>query len=182
MKRVEDTNLPTELRPVGTTEVSLSSKGEVAALPVCRPVFTPWDGPPADFDYGKKLMLKYENEPCFAELVILRLLLKREWDGVWVETYGGTHYLRSMPKGWTLKSEHVSIPEDKEELLRKIWKAGKTTACFDVFARRGDSVLFCEAKHAKKDKLTRAQLRFIEGALACGILPDSLLIAEWDEI
>ena len=171
-------NLPVELEQTGTTEVSLAN-GVTVTLPVCRPVFSLWDGPPLDFDYGKKPILNYENEPCFAELVILQILVKGGWNGVWVETYGGTHYLRSMPKGWTLQSEHVLIPEDKEELLRKIWKTAKTTACFDVFVWKDDQVLFCEVKNAGKDKLTGAQVRFIEGALACGVLPNSLLIAEW---
>ena len=72
-----------------------------------------------NFDYGKKPVLNYKNEACFAELVILRILIEHGWDGVWVETYGGTHYLRTMPNEWKLKSEHVSIPANKEELLKK---------------------------------------------------------------
>ena len=171
-------NLPAELQQTGTTEISLEN-GVKVTLPVCNPIFSVWDGPPLDFDYGSKPVLSYENKPSFAEFVILQILIKDGWNGVWVETYGGTHYLRSMPKGWTLKSEHVSIPEDKEELLQKIWKTAKTTACFDVFAWKGGDVLFCEAKHSGKDKLTGAQTRFLKGALDCGVLPSSLLIAEW---
>jgi hypothetical protein len=40
-------------------------------------------------------------------------------------------------------------------------------------------VLFCEAKHSKKDKLTKPQHHFVEGALECGLSRDSLLIVEW---
>jgi len=81
--------------------------------------------------------------------------------------------------GRTLKSEHVSIPQDKEDLLQKIWKTAKTTACFDVLAWHGDRLIFFEAKRRGKDKLTSAQMRFIEGALACGVRATSLLIVEW---
>jgi hypothetical protein len=173
-----DMNTPEELRPTGTMDVTLPS-GTVVRLSICRPVFSKWEGAPLAFDYGGKPVLNYKDEACFAELVILRLLLENHWEGVWVETYGGAHFLRSMPQGWNLQSEHVEIPSDKHELLRRIWKAGKTTACFDVFAWRGDQVCFFEGKHAGKDRLTGAQLKFIEGALGCGILPEQLVIVEW---
>ena len=174
-------NIPKELQPTGTMDVLLPN-GRIAKLPVCHPVFSLWNGPPVNFDYGKKPVLNYKGEACFAELVILRMLLEHGWDGVWVETYGGTHYLRTMPNEWKLESGHVSIPKDKEELLRKIRKVAKTTACFDVFAWQDDQILFCEAKRKGKDKLTDAQIRFIEGALACGISSESFLIAEWTDM
>lgn len=173
--------LPGELQPTTEIDISLPS-GAVARLPVCRPVFSPWRGAPLGFDYGGKPPLNYDGEACFAELAILRILLKHGWSGAWVETFGGTHYLSSMPKKWSLRSEHVPIPADKEEKLKRIWKTAKTTACFDVFAWRGSEVLFCEAKHQGEDDLTDAQVRFIEGALARGIPPESLLIAEWTDV
>ncbi|MDO8514228.1 MAG: hypothetical protein Q7S50_01660 [bacterium] len=161
-------------------EIALPNGAKVS-LPLCHPYFPLWDGPTVSFDYGKKPVLDYNGEACFAELIILRLLCEHGWEGVWVETYGGTHYLRTMPTEWALKSEHVAIPEDKEELLRKIWNIAKTTSCFDVFVWHGDQVLFCEAKRVGKDSLTKAQLRFIEGALACGMVPEQLLIVEWTD-
>lgn len=171
-------DIPKELQPTGTMEVNLSN-GTTVLLPVCHPVFSLWSGPPVSFDYGKKPILDHKGEACFAELVILRILLDHGWDGVWVETYGGTHYLRTMPNEWKLGSEHVSIPADKEGLLRRIWKTARTTACFDVFAWRDGQILFCEAKRTGKDRLTAAQQKFIEGALACGVSPKELLIVEW---
>ena len=170
--------LPPELTPTETVAISLLD-GAAATLPLCRPVFNTWNGVPVSFDYGKKPILDYKGGACFAELVILRILMERGWNGVWVETYGGTHYLRTMPSEWALKSEHVSIPEDKEAILKKIWSMAKTTACFDVFAWNGEEILFCEAKRTGKDKLTDAQVRFIGGALESGVAPESLLIVEW---
>ena len=173
-------DMPKELEPTERMNVILPN-GSTITLPVCQPFFPAWNGSPIGFDYGSKPVLDHNGEPCFAELVILRLLIEHGWDGVWVETYGGTHFLRTMPREWNLESEHVLIPVDKERLLKTIWKAAKTSACFDVFVWRGDQVLFCEAKRVGKDRFTAAQVHFIEGALACGIPQESLIVVEWSE-
>ena len=142
--------------------------------------FDAWKGKTPEFDFGRKPILDFDGEACFAELGILRLFLKQGWEGAWVETYGGTHFLNSMPQSWSLKSEHVSIPIEKENILKKIWKAGNTRACFDVVVWKGDKMLFCEAKRIKKDRVNEAQKKFIQGALLCGIPLSSFLIIEWD--
>lgn len=159
--------------------ISLPS-GVQVSIPKYFLTFKPWDGKELEFDYGGKPILDSDGEACFAELAILRLFLNRGWNGAWIETYGGMHFLNSMPRGWSLKSEHISIPAGKEALIRKIWEAGKTRACFDVVVWHGGKTLFCEAKRLKKDRLTEAQQRFIQGALACGISASTLLIIEWD--
>lgn len=174
-------DFPIELQPTDKLEIRLSDN-TIVNLPVAHLIFPVWKGLPVNFDYGNKPILNYKGEACFAELAILRLLLDGGWDGVWVESYGGTHYLRSMPKAWNLQSEHISIPQDKEDLLQKIWKTAKTTACFDVLVWHDNQIVFFEAKRTGKDKLTSAQIRFIEGALACGVLPESLIITEWKEL
>ena len=170
--------LPTELQTAEVMQITLP-KGTVAQSPVCRPIFSPWTGARLDFDFGGKPALDYNQEVCFAELAILRIFLKHGWSGVWVEAFGGTHFLNAMPKSWSLRDGHVSIPAEKEAILKRIWQTGDTTACFDIFAWKDSEVLFCEAKRQGKDKLTDAQLRFVEGALACGIPLNSFLIAEW---
>jgi hypothetical protein len=170
--------LPPELQPTDVMQVTLP-RGTVAKLPLCRPVFSSWTGAPLNFDFGGKPAVNYNQEGCFAELAILRALLKHDWSGVWVEAFGGTHFLNAMPKSWSLRDGHVSIPPEKEAILKRIWQASGTTACFDVFAWKDSEVLFCEAKRQGKDNLTDGQVRFIEGALACGVPLNSLLIAEW---
>ncbi len=142
--------------------------------------FTARAGEKIGFDYGQKAIIDFEGEACFAELAILRMFLKNGWQGVWVEAYGGTHFLNSMPQGWSLKPEHISIPENKENLLKKIWHAGQTKACFDVVVWRDDQILFCEAKRSKKDRLTEAQKKFIQAAITCGIRLSALIIIEWE--
>ena len=169
------------LIPDGRVNVLLPSGGNVE-LPVFHPKFHLWKGPKIDFDFGGKPVIEYEGEPVFAELAILRMLIADGWDGVWVETYGGMHFLHDMPQDWKLAQQHVDIPTEKREMILQIQKAGGTIACFDVFAWKGDEILFCEAKNKGKDKLTSGQLKFIEGALSLGIPASSLLIAEWDFI
>jgi len=168
--------LPPELQPTDVMQVTLSSR-TVAQLPLCHPIFSPWTGAPLEFSFGSKPALNYNQEACF-ELAILRTLLKHGWSGVWVSAFGG-YFLNTMPKSWSLRDQQVSIPAEKEAILKHISQTGGTTACFDVFAWKDSEVLFCEAKRQGQDKLTDGQLRFIEGALACGIPLNSFLIAEW---
>ncbi|MFA6662477.1 MAG: hypothetical protein WCS56_05545 [Bacilli bacterium] len=153
--------------------------GVVVRLPVIRPKFKIWKGLQV-FDYGGKPLLDYKGEVCFAELLIVKLLIDNGLDAVWIETYGGVHYLRSMPNNWKLKTEHIEIPQEKESLLKKIWKKAKTTACFDVLAWNEKNIILLEAKHFKKDNLTKPQIKFIKGAIDCGIDSSNLLIVEWD--
>lgn len=177
----KDEELPSILMPDGEISVSLPS-GKAADLPTCHPKFSLWKGPVVDFDYGGKPLIDYNDEPIFAELAILRVLLEDGWNGAWVETYGGIHFLREMPNSWKLLSHSIDIPQEKREIISQIQKTAKTSACFDVFAWKGSRILFCEAKNKGKDKLTIGQLKFIEGALSCGISSESLLIAEWEMV
>lgn len=170
-----------ELIPTSTLATSLPS-GNTVDLPVCNFTFSKWLGELPNFDFGKKPIVNYKGKGVFAELAILEILIDSGWNGVWVETYGGIHFLKEMPTSWKLSQHNISIPLDKEVLLKNIWKTGKTTACFDVLAWKDDKVLFCEGKHKGKDRLTKAQTKFIEGALACGISAQSLMIVEWEMI
>ncbi len=171
-------DLPKKLKSDGEFSVKLNS-GIMTALPICHPTFKLWTGPKPTFDYGNKPIIDYKNKPVFAELAISRILIDAGWQSIWVETYGGTNFLKEMPTEWKLRSNNVSIPENKQSLLQRIWKISKTTACFDVLAWKDNTVLFCEAKNKGKDRLTKPQIRFIEGALACGVPASSLLIVEW---
>ena len=171
--------MQTQFEKRGEITVSLPS-GNKAKLPLYYITFRKWIDKPPDFNYGGKPFVDYENKAVFAELAILKLLIADGWNGVWVETYGGTNFMQGMPKKWKLAENNIFIPKDKETILKNIWKAGNTTACFDVFAWKDNDILFCESKHKGKDRLTNAQTKFIEGALLCGIKEESLLIIEWD--
>jgi hypothetical protein len=60
-------------------------------------------------------------------------------------------------------------------------KTGDTKDCFDVFAWHDQGLVLCEAKRKSKDHITASQLKFIEGALACGLSLQSMVIVEWSE-
>ena len=170
---------PNEFTPSDTITVPLPS-GAAIDLPVVNLILKPWLGKLPDFSFGNKPFVDYKGEGIFAELAILKMFTNSGWNGTWVETYGGIHFLNEMPIGWKTSKHNISIPSDKEKILRDIWKAGKTTACFDVFLWKDNEILFCEGKHKGKDRLTNAQTKFIESVLAYGISPKSLIIVEWD--
>lgn len=159
-------------------QVSLPS-GEQVSIQKYFLNFNTWSGTPLPFDFGRKPIIDFNGEACFAELAILRMFQQNGWEGAWVETYGGKHYLNSMPNDWKLNSD-IKIPAEKNELISKIQKAGATSACFDVVVWVGDRTIFVEAKRLKKDRLTDAQKRFIEGAIRCAISTSNFLILEWD--
>jgi hypothetical protein len=160
-------------------ELVLLPSGDQFSLPKYLLFFEAWHGIKM-FDYGGKPLLDFNGEACFAELAILRLFQANGWEGVWVETYGGRHFLNSMPKEWSLKSEHTTIPIEIERVIDSVQKMAKTSACFDVLVWKGDEILFCEAKRKKKDRLNEPQKRFIQGALGYGLTALQLLIVEWD--
>ena len=108
-------DLPAELLPTGQMLVTLSDDKTVA-LPVCSPTFSKWKGALPAFSFGNKQFLDYEGMPVFAEIVVLNILLKNGWQGVWVETYGGIHFLCSQPQGSKLNS--ITIPKEKKIYLR----------------------------------------------------------------
>src|SRR3989344_8468263 len=111
----KDKELPSILMPDGEISVSLPS-GKMATLSVCHPKFSLWKGSAVYFDYGGKPFIDYKGEPVFAELAILRILLADGWNGVWVETYGGIHFLREMPNSWKLLLHSIDIPQEKREI------------------------------------------------------------------
>ncbi len=81
--------------------------------------------------YGGKTILTLDGKPLFAELVVLRLLEKEGWHGVWVDSYQGIKYLNDMPH----VKEPIDPPTREEKLLKKIRdKAACRGGCFDVFA------------------------------------------------
>lgn len=169
--------LPLSLVATSTLKVRLPSD-ELATLPMAQPSIPAWSGAPVPFQFGRKPVVQFDQQPLFAELWILRTLEQAGWSGVWVSSYGGVKFFRDMPtKGL---GNHVALPSDKAELLSAISeRCGGRGGCFDVFAWRGNDTLFCEAKRKDKDAIRVTQARWIAAALAHGIPASSLLIVEW---
>src|SRR3990167_8186963 len=136
-----------------TENLSLPS-GETIEVLKRLYLFQKWKGDKVKNDYGGKAVLDYENNPLFAELMILRLLEKEGWSGVWVDTYG-----KKLRKDLPEKSDSVSLPLDKQSLLDSISKqAGGFKGCWDVFAWKDNEYLFAESKRVGKDSIRDTQI------------------------
>lgn len=137
-------------------------------------------GPPPNFTFGRKPVLTHGGQPVFAELLILRLLEKYGWTGVWVSSYGGIKFIREMPKDYPLIQVSPQLPETQISLIHKIQgRSDQRGGCFDVFAWQDENVIFCEAKRSKEDRIRPSQRRWIEAAITVGIPLHSLLVVEW---
>jgi hypothetical protein len=112
-------------------------------------VFRSWDGPQNLDSYGDKTILDYENEPVFAELAILRVLQSEGWEGVGVDSF----WLRFCVG----IGKYPALPPEREALLRKIYAAaGKSGGSLDVYAWKGDHVLFAESKPRSHDRIRKS--------------------------
>jgi hypothetical protein len=159
------------LAPTSFEELELPS-GLIRRIPKCEPIFNIWQGNQEIGTYGGKDLLDINDEPAFAEIVILRLLQQDGWDGVWVDTYSRKYRI----------SNNVTKILDpvKESTLDSIYTAsGSNSGCFDVFAWRGNEYLFAESKKKSKDQIRLSQLRWLEAALAVEFSETSFLIVEW---
>lgn len=172
-------DLPSLLRPTRTLDVSFPS-GKIVKLPLCDIGFEAWRGTAPVFSFGRKPLLIHQDRPVFAELLILRLLEEKGWEGVWVSSFGGVKCARTMPRDASFTTGVVSLPAKQSDLLGRIARAARSRGgCFDVFAWKHDRILFCEAKQRSKDRLRASQFRWIEAAFASGVGIDSLLVVEW---
>ncbi len=138
--------------------------------------FQKWRGDEIKNDYGGKAVLDNEGSPLFAELVILRLLEKEGWSGIWVDTYG-----KKFRMGLPEKSDPISLPPEKQSLLDNISKqAGGFKGCWDVFAWKDNEYLFAESKRIGKDSIRDTQINWLFTALQVGIPIKSFLLVEWN--
>jgi len=173
--------LPAQWSPIEKMPLGLPG-GATVSLPVCRARFRAWDGPAPSADPGAKPVLDHGGEAFFAEAMILRLLQQHGWDGVWVQTNGGVHFVRSIPADRNSASGWVELPAARVDVLRGIWDAARTKACFDLFVWQGERLMFCKARRRGRERLTPAQRKFVDGALACGFAASQLLVVEWDAV
>lgn len=153
--------------------ISLPS-GKDVEIPKARPVFDRWTGEPISDTYGNKAVLSVNNQPAFAELVILRTLMNDGWNGVWVDTFRHKYRTSCSPLN------EVMLPVEKQELLDNIYyQAGLHSGCWDVFCWKNNSYLFAESKRYKHDKIRDTQRQWLEAALGLGLPTASFLVVEW---
>jgi hypothetical protein len=139
----------------------------------------PWIGPePASFrSVPNKPALEFDGHPIWAEFILLRLVERDGWNGVWVKNWGGRSF-------WIDVLKETELPPAANNLFRRIEKrvGGRGAGCWDVFAWRGDEYLFIESKqHKSSDHIRLTQKNWIEGALDENVPLSSFTIVEWDK-
>ena len=160
-----------------STEILLTENGENISLDKYHFVFNKWTKPHSFDTYGGKQILELNNEPLFAELLVLRLLEQQDYKGIWVDTYRNKFWQR-LP--------HFSFPvlPDKKiiDYYNKIYKlkGGKKEGCFDIIAYKDDHFIFAELKRKSKDKIRLSQIEWLQSALRSGLGKTNFLIAEWE--
>jgi hypothetical protein len=139
--------------------------------------FEQWKGvkPKLPRIWSSKGYLNHSGEPLFAELVILRMLEKEGWEGVWVNNFK-KQFLKGLPE----ISQPCQLPDTPHAVFREIErKNGGRRGCWDVFAWRRDEVVFAEAKRMEKDHIRESQRAWLDAALEVGIPLSAFLIVEW---
>jgi hypothetical protein len=56
----------------------------------------------------------------------------------------------------------------------------RSAECWDVFAWRGDEILFIEAKRLRRDRMRVSQHNWLAAAVGIGVPIDAFAVAEWD--
>lgn len=175
MKSPAENLITSPLKPTQKESIILPSRKTVEVLK-CVLAFKKWEGVPVKDNYGGKTVIDHRHKPLFAELAILRMLEEDGWSGVWVDTYR-KKFRDNLPE----LSQPVSLPPCRESTLKKIIKEnGGLRGCWDVFAWKGDCIVFAESKRRLKDTIRNTQKRWLEIALQLGFPLESFLLAEWD--
>jgi len=137
--------------------------------------FKVWGGAPIKDTYNNKAVIDWNGEPVFAELAILRLFQANGWDGVWVDSYR-RKYRTDLPE----KHAPVELPAARDILLENIRaKTGRFGGCWDVFAWKGEQILFIESKRQGKDAIQESQIQWLKAAMELKRGAEDFLIIEW---
>ena len=164
---------PEILIPNDKEVISLPSGREVE-IPKTQPLFELWSGEPISDRYGNKAVLSFNNEPAFAELVILGAFLNDGWQGVWVDTFRRKYRTSCQPLN------AVTLPSEQQEFLHSVFQgAGSRNGCWDVFCWKEETRLFAESKRHKHDSIRDTQRKWLEAALDLGLSSASFLVVEW---
>lgn len=162
------------LRRNSTEKIKLAT-GQIIHMPKCITTFRSWRGKAVKYTYGGKAVLDFRGKPLFAELVVLAMLKRENWKGVWVDSYR-----RKYRVGMFNTKEPIDLPTGEEQFLDRIRKRAGYGGCFDVFAWRGNKRRFIELKRRGKDHIRESQKCWLAAAIKCGVQMRDLLIVEWD--
>lgn len=128
--------------------------------------------PPATLKstYTSKPMVMAGSEPVFGEIAIVRALEADGWSAVWVDTFHGHKFWKSMPhKG----SPSLLSGAAKQRYDAIVLENGKPSGLFDVMAWKDGRVIHLEYKGAG-DRPNKNESAWIEAALRAGVSIDDL--------
>lgn len=155
------------------TPVTLPS-GQGDAVPTCRVQFDAWGGDPSlapRYNANPKAVVSVHGVPMFPELAVLRKLEALGWSGVWIDNFGRGRLIRE----WGVRPVLVELEERNSRILARIpLKSGR----WDIFAWRGDDILFAELKGGK-DRIRPSQRQWLEAALNAGFDLSQFALVEW---
>jgi hypothetical protein len=122
-----------------------------------------------------KPTLQFNQQPTWAELILLRLIERDGWAGAWVKNWGGRReFCRDI-------GEAAQLPSHAWDLLQKIGDATglRSGGCWDIFAARNQNFLFLESKQRSQDSISETQKKWMKSALELGVPASSFAIVEW---
>jgi len=159
----------------GTLPLTLPSGSKVEAKRRLMG-FEGWKGAEPELPriWSSKGYLSHDGKPLFAELVILRMLEKDGWEGVWVNNFS-RQFLKGLPKD----TSPCKLPAHAQRMFdRIVEKNGGRRGCWDVFAWRGKAFAFAEAKTGQ-DRIRESQRAWLDSALQVGLTLSAFLVVEW---
>ena len=82
---------------------------------------------------------------------------------------------------WSDIGVDSDLPPTAAAVLARLQReAGTRTGCWDIFAWRGDQVVFVELKqHRSGDRLRPGQERWLAAGVRSGVGVDSFAVVEW---
>lgn len=149
--------------------------------------FEKWEGTPIKNTFGGKTLLNINTKPSFAELVIVELFVKEDWEARWICTYGRGKQNPLFLKVW--KDDNLKNQENYP--IKECWvmnilnevaslNGNSFSGCWDVVAWRNDKIIFAESKRLKKDSIRQTQINWFEAGLKNGLNEENFLIVQWD--
>jgi len=161
--------------PLPSTTAELPRVGRAVELPTMLRHERQWKGDiPASLRLvPNKPTLCFDGQATWAEFILLRLLERDRWVGAWVKNWGGLAF-------WRGPCNAIELSATASALFQRIQaRTAGRGGCWDIFAWRGDEVLFVESKQRGRDRLRLTQRTWLENSLEEGVSLSSFVIVEW---
>lgn len=124
-----------------------------------------------------KPTLEFERRPTWAEFILVRLLERAGWEGVWVKNWaGGREFCIDVDR-------RRELPEATKRLFGRIHARAENLrggGTWDVLAWRGSEHVLVESKQRGSDALRESQIGFLEAAIGEGLRPSQFAIVEYE--